>query len=325
MSPLVANVVSVSVRPLSLSAPFDFDLTLGSYASFSPPLPEAVDLYAPGLFQRVLRVPGGGLHLLVARPAGSVERPEIAVTIWPQPAGPDARALLRQIEWMMSGELDLAAFYKIARLRDPVMAGVTSQLHGLRPPRTPEPFEAVVIAITEQLTSIKTAGTLRARLVARFGERLMLDGQTFYAFPTPASLASADPAEIRRVGFLTTKAVSIVEVARRVVDGTLDLGGLATQPYEEVFRALRSVKGIGPWTIAYALSRGYGRYEAVPDGDVALRAAVSQRYRQGARVTDADVRMALEPLEEWKGLAAFYLIVAYAVDRYGLFGRSKVL
>jgi len=52
---------------------------------------------------------------------------------------------------------------------------------------------------------------------------------------------------------------------------------------------------------------------------------VSQRYRQGARVTDADVRMALEPLEEWKGLAAFYLIVAYAVERYGLFGRSKVL
>ena len=226
---------------------------------------------------------------------------------------------------MIGGELDLAAFYALVRQRDPVMAGIASQFNGLRPPRTPEPFEALVIAITEQLTSIKTAGTLRARLVARFGERLGLDEQTFCAFPTSETLARADPAEIRQVGFLTTKAVAIVEVARRVMDGRLDLVGLATQPYEEVFRALRSVKGIGPWTIAYALSRGYGRYEAVPDGDVAVRAAVSQRYREGARVTDADVRKVLEPLGEWKGLAAFYLIVAYAVERYDPFGMSKVL
>jgi DNA-3-methyladenine glycosylase II len=206
---------------------------------------------------------------------------------------------------MASAELDLDPFYALAA-EDPRLVPLVQRLRGLREPRTPEPFEALITAITEQLTSIKTAATIRARLVERYGQQLLLDGEPRWAFPTAEALAAADPADIRQLGLLGTKAQCIVALARAVTDGALDLDALRYAPLAEVQRALGAFRGIGPWTIAYALARGFGRYELVPDGDVALRAALG----------GADPAAALAAYKEWKGLAAFYLIVAYAIDRY---------
>ncbi|HET7768250.1 MAG TPA: hypothetical protein VFN74_05700, partial [Chloroflexota bacterium] len=168
---------------------------------------------------------------------------------------------------------------------------------------------------TEQLTSIKTAATLRARLVERFGEALEIDGERWLAFPTPVALAAAEPADLRALGLLGTKARCIVSVARAVCDGTLELPALARAPVPTIARMLGAINGIGPWTIAYVLARGFGRHELVPEGDVALRAAVAQHYGRPA-ATDKDVKEVLAPYAEWKGLAAFFLIVDYAIARY---------
>ena len=104
-------------------------------------------------------------------------------------------------------------------------------------------------------------------------------------------------------------------VARAVCEGSLDLPALAHAPVTEIARILGAIKGIGPWTSAYVLARGFGRHELVPEGDVALRAAVAQHYGRAA-ATDKDVKEVLAPYEEWKGLAAFALIVDYAISRY---------
>jgi DNA-3-methyladenine glycosylase II len=294
--------------------PFAFDLTLGSFATFAAPGPGGVERYARGHFARVLRV-GDRLHHVRLRDAGSVDMPRVHLTIWPEPSAEDARELERTCAWMMAAELDVTPLYERAARNDPALHNVLQRLRGLRQPRTPDPFEALITAITEQLTSIKTAATLRARLVERYGEALQLQGERWLAFPTPAALAAAEPAEIRSFGLLGTKAQCIVSVARAVTNGTLDLGTLAGAPAAEIGRALGAIRGVGPWTIAYVLGRGFGRYELAPEGDIALRAAVAAHYGHAA-ATDKDVRTALAPYEEWKGLAAFSLILDYAIARY---------
>ena len=148
-----------------------------------------------------------------------------------------------------------------------------------------------------------------------------MNGERWLAFPTPAALAAADPAELRALGLLGAKAHCIVSVARAVGDGSLDLVALADAPVAEITRRLGAMKGIGPWTIAYVVARGFGRHELVPEGDVALRAAVAQHYGRAA-ATDKDVKEVLAPCGEWKGLAAFSLIVDYAIARYRILQPS---
>jgi DNA-3-methyladenine glycosylase II len=319
--------------------PFAFDLSLGSYAGFNPPVPEAVDRYAPGSFRRLLRGASTALYLVeltVARLPAVGPDPAVEVHCWPELPAADRAALERVAGWMIGEELDLAPFYALAA-DDPTMQRVIEPLRGLRPPRTPDPFEAFVIAITEQLTSIKTAATLRSRLVARYGETLRCEdgrttdrlaatnaqqtSETLYAFPTPEALAAANADDVRAMGFMSGRAACLVRFAQLVADGTLDLAALGSLPFEEILTTLRTVKGIGRWTTAYALSRGYGRYDVFPEGDLALRAAVSRRYRGGAVASDADVRAILGRYGEYKGLAAFYLIMSYALERYGPHGR----
>ena len=153
------------IRPV---APFDFDLTLGSFASFAAPGPGGVERYARGSFARVLRA-GERLYHVQLWNAGSVEAPEVALAIWPEPPPADAQTLERTCAWMMAAELDVTPLYERAA-DDQAINAVLRRLRGLREPRTPDAFEALITAITEQLTSIKTAATLRARLVKRYGE-----------------------------------------------------------------------------------------------------------------------------------------------------------
>jgi DNA-3-methyladenine glycosylase II len=296
------------------TAPFDFDLALGSFASFAAPGPGGVERYTRGHFSRVLRA-GERLYHVQLRDAGAVEAPQVEITLWPKPPAQDADELTGICAWMMAADLDTTPLHERAAARDPALHRVLDRLRGFRQPRTPDPFEALITAITEQLTSIKTAATLRARLVERYGESLQVDQERWLAFPTPAALAAAEPDDIRALGLLGMKAQCIVSIARAVAEGSLGLAGLATAPLTEVTQTLKAIKGIGPWTIAYVLGRGFGRYQLVPEGDIALRAAVAAHYGRAA-ATDRDVREALAPYTGWQGLAAFALILDYAMGRY---------
>ena len=70
------------------------------------------------------------------------------------------------------------------------------------------------------------------------------------------------------------------------------------------------------------MCRGMGRYDALPANDVGLKAAVSRFYKEGEKVTESSVRNTLQHLGEFRGYAAFYLIFAYAFEKYGLDPRT---
>jgi len=115
---------------------------------------------------------------------------------------------------------------------------------GLRIPGAGSLFEAGCRAILGQQVSVLQATKLLNLLVDAYGERFSLNGREYRLFPTPQAIRSASLDELKMPGArklaLNALAVFICEHPSASVDDWLE------------------VKGIGPWTIAYAKLRGLG-------------------------------------------------------------------
>ncbi len=77
-----------------------------------------------------------------------------------------------------------------------------------------------------------------------------------------------------------------------------------------------SLRGFGPWSAEYVLIRGLARADAVPVDDLAIRTVIGKLLGDGGRPTSAEAAALLVPLAPYRGLAAFYLLVADRFKRH---------
>ncbi len=294
--------------PLIIPAvpPFDFGLSASIFGEGDSDIRSC----RGGIFRQAVRVEDR-LVLLTVTPVGTVDSPEVRVTIRPGPVPPKvSNGAGKMVTLLFNLDLDLTPFERAVR-EDPVMSGIVRRLRGLKPPRTATLFEALVDSITEQQISLIAAHSMERKLIRTFGDRLTVDGQTYYAFPTPENLASASPDELRACGLSGRKAEYISGIARQVKDGTLELGRFG--PGEEtdgVIRELTAIRGVGTWTAELAALRGLARLDAIPADDLGIRRAISRFYSGGTRIDTREARRIAEAWGPWRGLAAFYLIIA---------------
>ena len=80
----------------------------------------------------------------------------------------------------------------------------------------------------------------------------------------PQDLAQLHPADLRPLGYSSSKARSIIGIARASVEGKLDLDGLERLNDQECFERLVAMYGVGRWTAEYVLLRGLGRRMCFP-------------------------------------------------------------
>jgi len=205
---------------------------------------------------------------------------------------------------------DLAPFYEETKT-DEVMGCLTRKLRGLKSSTTQTVFEALIDSIVEQQISMKVATYIENKLTKKFGDTLTVEGEVYYAYPTPQKLAFVGIEEIRQCGLSQRKAEYINGISELVVDGKLDLEKLKSwDTAEEIIRELDRVRGVGVWTAELTMLRGMQKLEALPADDLGLRRAISRYYCAGEVISSAHVRQIAENWGLWKGLAAYYLIVA---------------
>jgi DNA-3-methyladenine glycosylase II len=95
------------------------------------------------------------------------------------------------------------------------------------------------------------------------------------------------------------------------VHSRLDLEKLKNhEDAEEIVGELDRIKGIGVWTAEMTMVRGMQKFEAIPADDLGLRRVVSHYYCKDTRISSEETRKIAEKWGKWKGLAAFYLIMA---------------
>ena len=290
---------------LQPTPPFDFELTAGYHTYFQAR--SGADNLDAGVYRRLLDL-DGRLLLVSVRSAGSVDSPELAIELRGEGlTDADGEVAVAQVRWMLGTDQELAPLYALAE-SDPALAGLARQFRGLHLPRTATLFEALTVAILGQQISASVARTMRTLLIERYGTRAEFDGATYYAFPRPEAVLSALPEELRELKLSRSKA----EYVRVIAGAALEPGWdeLYELPDDEVVRRLTVLRGVGNWTAQWALVRGLARPDALPLGDLALRRGVSRLWRDGATVTDAEVKTVAERWRPWRSYATAYLFAA---------------
>lgn len=291
--------------------PFNFGLTAQIFGSGD----KEIRKYANGRFSQVIYVNEKLAQLNVAS-IGTVEKPKINVELKSNTplTLQDKKKAEEVAKFILNLDFDLCSFYRDVE-KDRVMQQIAGQLYGLKNPTTPTVFEALVDSIVEQQISIKVAHTIEERLIKKFGENLTLDDETYYAYPTPQNMACGSIEEIQDCGLSQRKAQYIFGAATLIVDGKLDLENLKSHENpEEIISELDAVRGIGIWTAELTLLRGMQKLDALPADDLGVRRVISRYYCGGKPIKAAEARDIAKSWGRWKGLAAFYLIVAETKD-----------
>jgi DNA-3-methyladenine glycosylase II len=154
---------------------------------------------------------------------------------------------------------------------DPLLAPLVAAQPGLRIVQSASAFEALTWAIIGQQINLPFAIALRRTFILQAGRR---HSGGLWCYPEAADVARLDVDALTSRKFSRAKAETLLRLARLVDAGELDLALPPSGDVGAVSAALLAVKGIGPWTVNYALLRGYGYADCSLHGDVAIRAAL---------------------------------------------------
>jgi DNA-3-methyladenine glycosylase II len=128
-------------------------------------------------------------------------------------------------------------------------------------------FETFGNVVPYQQLSLDAGAAIVGRPVMRFGERLWHGDKSFAAFPTASAVAGARLSALLACGFSRSKAESLRNLAKAVEAGEVREDAIASLGTNEAIERLVALPGIGPWSAAVVLLRGFGRLDVFPPGD----------------------------------------------------------
>ncbi len=159
-----------------------------------------------------------------------------------------------------------------------------------------EPWEALCSFIISQCNNISRIKGIVERLCSSFGEERELEGEIFFTFPSAGRLAvlTEDDLSVLRSGY---RAAYIINAARAVSDGRVDLDALIHTDYVSAKKELLKIHGIGEKVANCVVLFGLYHMEAFPV-DVWIKRALKEHFPP-----DFDPAV----LGEYAGLAQQYI------------------
>ncbi len=181
-------------------------------------------------------------------------------------------------------ETDLAAILKTFPDDEPMRAAVKA-CRGLRLLRQ-DPWECLasfILSSTKQIVQIRQ---IVALLAGKYGKPAL--GAGLNSFPTPQRIAAASEAELRacKMGF---RAPGLLNAARKIAAGKLDLEKIRTLDYASAHAELMTLRGVGAKIADCVLLFGYGFDSAFPV-DVWIERALQELYFPRRRAGDKRLR-----------------------------------
>jgi DNA-3-methyladenine glycosylase II len=233
----------------------------------------------------------------------------LQVTVAGQPIHAGVRAAVTTaLERLLGLRIDLREFYEFAA-HDRRLGPLARRFLGMKPPRFASVFEGVISAMACQQMTLTLGIRLLNDLAEAFGTAFNEGDETVYAFPDPAKLAKLSPSDLRRLGFSRQKGQAMIELARSVAEGNLDLEHLADMPDDEAVARLSKLRGVGRWTAEYVLLRGLGRTHVFPGDDVGARNNLARWLHVTTPLDYEGVREILSGWDEYSGLLYFHLLL----------------
>ncbi len=182
--------------------------------------------------------------------------------------------------------------------RDRRLATVISEVGNdrLRQEAPGRPFAALAEAVCYQQLAGSAAAAIFRKVTAALG-----------GVVSPDAVLATGEAGLRGAGLSGSKTATLLELAERVVEGRLDLDGLASLAYDDVQEALTKVKGIGPWTVQMFAIFHLGLPDVFPPSDLGIRKAVTRMLGRADLLKPAEVAAVGERWAPLRTVATWYL------------------
>lgn len=206
---------------------------------------------------------------------------------------------------MLGLNQDIEAFEK-RHAGHPQLGGLIARQPGLRVPVAATPFEALSWAITGQQISVSAAVSLRRKLIQAADAR---HTGGLLCYPEARQVAALPKDILRQAGFSATKAGALLTVSQMVVEGALplDAWALAFPGADIVRERLEAIRGIGPWTVNYALLRGFGWLDGSLHGDAAVRRGLQTLLRTADKISGNEAEAWLAQFSPWRALIGAHI------------------
>jgi 3-methyladenine DNA glycosylase/8-oxoguanine DNA glycosylase len=261
--------------------------------------------------ERLLHVDGAPVVVGAAQP--SADRVHFAATAERADVAHEGLARLR---FAIGVDDDLRPFHD-RFARDPLIGPSVRSRPGLRVARNADPFQALAWAVCEQLIEFERAAAIERRILRKFG-RTWPEGPRplLRDAPSAATVAGLAPAQLAALDLSPGRALALIRCAREVASGRACLdpaADVATQ--EHAWARLRTIRGIGAWTVEVLALHGQGRHDQLPAVDLAYLDLVGrlQTGNPRARAEEHEVRAFFAPYAPWAGLAAAHAMRVTAV------------
>lgn len=195
---------------------------------------------------------------------------------------------------------------------DPVLRRAFAECYGLRIVHQ-DPWEGLVAFICSSHNAVFRIRQMTECLAMRFGRPLSVRDHVVYTFPSASDLFGVTVGELApcRLGY---RDGYVLEAARMVATGEVDLLGLEDAPEESARSVLTRIPGVGAKVSDCVLLMALGHKASTFPIDVWVRRAVLKHYRQEVRAATG-----VELPGEDKGLSdrQYRAIVVWARRRFG--------
>ena len=278
-------------------APYRLDLTVSTLRRLPTNL---VDQLTPD--GHYVRAFGDQRSSVIARVSQS--SPDVLTVSLDGDAGEHSRALAL-VRRTLGVDRDLSSFYQAAD-RIQWLGPLALRMRGVKPPCYPTLWEACVNAIVFQQVSLSSASSVVHRMIVALCQPIEYDGTMLYAFPSAQSFLAADDASMRTLGLSAAKLATLRRAGEAIATGALDQSMLEERESPDAVELLRGIKGIGPWTAAVILLRGFGRLDVFPMND----SGVARNLALIAGPEPLDIDGVFRVLGSDKGMLYYHLLLA---------------
>lgn len=204
-------------------------------------------------------------------------------------------------------ERDLTPFYTLL-LANKSLAYMAKSFMGLRFIGMPDLFESLAWGIIGQQINLSFAYKLKRSLVETYGTNLHYGNEQYWIFPSPAQLASLEPAVLRQLQFSQKKAEYLITVAKLFADNIINKAILFALPdFISRQKILTDIRGIGVWTANYVLMKSLKENSSIPYGDVGIvNALMAHRIISDKKDVKA-IDAFYSEFAGWESYLTFYL------------------
>ncbi|SNQ61392.1 DNA-3-methyladenine glycosylase family protein [Candidatus Methanoperedens nitratireducens] len=294
--------LSFDLKPLP---PFRLDLTVWALRRRRD---NTVDRWDGTTYRRVLVLDGKPVETAVVL-QGKPDEPELSITATGlQLSSGTGPALAALLERMLGIRVDVSGFYRLAQ-NDTQLEYLASQFRGLKPPRFPTLFDAIVNGIACQQVSLTQGIRLLNKLVTACGKTVEGRDSIAYAFPQPEDIAGLEPEAFRNLGFSRQKARALLELSHKVIDEHVDIEEMITLTDEDALSRLCELRGVGRWTAEYVLLRGMGRLHVFPGDDSGARNKLQSWLGVEEKLDYKSVKSTLARWSPYGGFIYFHLLL----------------